>query len=604
MLRGRLPRLLTLLALIVCVTTGGAAFASDSLGSGAASMPAAAVDGDLAALVPDGTHLLVYAPSIEGFVAKLKAVVAAFDKDAAEQVSVEMLLEQLPIGPLVDTAKPMAMAVSLPNGPEGPSPDMTFISAVTDLGQAEEQVKSMGIESMPTAGMFVALRMGPEPAMRPATTPAIAKNIAAGDLALRIDLGALIALYRDMADGMLAEMDSALGQMPTTGAPGMDVMMDGMKKSMKDFLDGAEMLDMAMAINGTTVHWKALLTGKDGSELTKTWSGPAGDGGKMAAGLPADWPVAMLVSFDMKKLYAWIEPMMGTYFEMMPEDARPRMTALWEKAVGLSEHLGDHHAIAYDFGEQGMRAVSVSSLRDAEKFWQGYDALLAGPDYTELMANFGMEVAVLPKTEVAGVQIRHFRMSFDAEKMMKSNPAVGEVPPEMVEMMQGMFDRMLGKDGLAMHAADVQGKLVTVVGNQALLASVLRRVASGEAGQVATDGAMAEAIRVAGGNPTFLLRMELRALLQGMFGMVREMMPPEQGEAIPSLPDGAPIPLVLYASMAGRYATGGYIMDAGPMAELVGTFMSMADRAMGTDDGPIYEENGFGEEEAPLPERR
>lgn len=601
MLRGRLPRFLMALALVACVTSGGPAFANEALGGGAATMPAAPVDGDLAALVPEGTHMLVLAPSIEGLVAKLRTVVGAFDKDAAEQVSVEMLLEQMPIGPLVDTAKPMAMAVSLPNGPEGPSPDMTFLCAVTDLAQAEEQVKSMGMESMPSSGMFVALRMGPEPAMRPAEVPAIARNLAAGDLAVRIDLAGLIALYRDMADGMLAEMDSVMDDMPTAGTPGLDVMMDGMKKSMKDFLDGAETLDVAMAIDGTTVHWKALLTGKDGSELTKTWSGPAGDGGKMAAGLPADFPLAMLMSFDIQKLYDWIEPMMGTYFDMMPEDARPRMQALWTKAVGLSEYMGDHHAIAYDFGEQGVRAVTVSGLKDAEKFWQGYDALLAGSDYTELMSAFGMEMVVLPMTEVAGIQIRHFRMTFDVEKMMKSNPSVGEVPPEMVEMMQGMFDRMLGKNGLEMHAANVRGKLVTVVGNQALLASVLRRVASGEA---ATDSAMAQAIRVAGGNPSFLVRVELRALLAGLFGMVREMMPPEQAEAIPAMPEGGPIPMLLYASLAGRYAAGGYVMDAGALAELVGYFMSMADSAMGMDDGPIYEEQGFGEEEAPLPERR
>ena len=579
MLRRRLARLPVALALFVVLTAGGVTHAGETLGGGAAALPAASVEADLAALVPAGTHVLVYAPSLEGFVTKLKAVVAAFDEGAAEQISTAMVLEQLPIGPFVDPTKPMAFAMSLPNGPEGPSPEMTAIMAVTDVAQATAEVKAMGIASLPSVGTFVALAMGAEPATRPAAAPAIASALAAGDLVVRVDVGALVALHREMVDGMIGEMDAAMKDMPTAGMAGVDEMMGFMKESMKDFLDGAQTLDLSLGIDGTTIRFKGLLTAKDGSKLMKTWSAPAG-GGSLASALPADWPMALLLSFDIRKLYGWMEPMMDSVWEMAPEADRPAMKVLWQKAVGLSQYLGDHHAIAYDLGAQGIRMVMVSEAKDADQYLQAFDALLADESYAKMMSTFGIEMAVLPRTEVAGIPIRHIRMNMDVEKMMAVNPAMGEAPPEAIEAMKGMFAKMFGEEGMLMHAAAVNGNVVMVMGNQALLASVLRRMASGE---VATDGALAHAIREAGGKPTFLMHMELRAMLAGTLDMARGLMPPEQADAIPTMPEGGPIPLLLYGTTDGRYASGGYVMDAGAIAELFGYFMGAMEGGMAED---------------------
>ena len=80
---------------------------------------------------------------------------------------------------------------------------------------------------------------------------------------------------------------------------------------------------------------------------------------------------------------------------------------------------------------------------------------------------------------------------------------------------------------------------------------------------------MADAIKLAGGAPSFLLYVDGRRMFGGLMDMMRGLMPPEMASEMPAVPEGGPIAIVAYGAMKDRRYMGGLSLDVGQIAELV-----------------------------------
>jgi len=125
---------------------------------------------------------------------------------------------------------------------------------------------------------------------------------------------------------------------------------------------------------------------------------------------------------------------------------------------------------------------------------------------------------------------------------------------------------------MKMHVADVNGRLVAVMGDESTMEAAIKKA---ETGSPPTSGPIADALAMAGGKPTLLVHVEGRQLLRGAMALARKMMP-EQAESsgMPEIPEGKPLDLVVYATGGGRYYAGGFSMDVGALKDIVEAFTS------------------------------
>lgn len=565
--RKRTAFVLLFVLALAATACGGPSSSGSVLGSGAATIPVEAPQGDLAGLVPGNTDVLIYVPSVETLVEKLENVVTLFGEEAAASLDTDSMIGEL-AGPLreqLDQTKPLAVAVAVPKG-EDLKPVPTLILPVTDMKAALAVFEDAGQEAPKTAGSYVALAMGPpgKSGRDAGGVPDIAREVPTGDVVLRIDLARLIENH---GDAIHEQLDGAFGEIPPSaemGLPNSADMLEGLKGSLDDLLASAKRLDVSVAIDGTEVHLRGLFTAKDGSKLADA-SAATGDLAAMAGALPGDFPAVALVSFDLQKILEWAEPLMDTAIESMPEEERALFESMWKDAAGLYEYIGDRSALAYRLDETGMSGVFVMELRDAEKYFEAWNAMLDG-DAMNAMARMGIAFERLPATKLAGHDVEHMALTMDTEKMMAWNPAMRDAPPEAIEASQEAMAKLFGADGWQMHFTQVGDKLVTVLGDEALLEPAIQGLAGG------ASGPLAAAIQRVGGKPNFLLRLEGRALTRGVLGLVRGMMPDEQAGEIPEVPDGKPVELIVYTSVDGAHYAGGLTLDLGAVAGLVEAF--------------------------------
>jgi hypothetical protein len=524
------------------------------------------VENDLGRLVPENAVAIVYVPSLATAVDEVKKLVAAANPQFADEVDVNMLLgEMLGMTPgltpeMIDPTKPMALVVMMPPGGGPTEPIPAIILCVRDPKAAAESMANPPA----CAGSFIAFApMGGVDLKAANTVPDIAKGLAGGDLAVRLDLAKITSVYGDTLKMGLGQGMSELQSVTGPDQPDISGFTDVMQKGLGDLIDSVDVLNLALNIDGATVTLNGGLMMKAGSPLAGVGV-PAGDLAAMAGMLPGDYPISMLLSLDWTKVMAWMQPLMDISLQTMPENLRSEFTKQWAKVTPLFAHLGNDIGVAASLGPDGMQLVEILSAKDAKGYLDGMEALMKG-GYGDMMAGMGMSMTLRESVDVAGFEVRGFGMTIDPKKFMEMSAGGQELPPEATAMMEQMLTTVFGKDGMAFHMADVNGTIVAMMGDDAALERTIKHVAGGGR----RNDSLTTALQMAGSNPGFLMRLEIRTLIRQVMAVMRKSLPPEMTSKMPLVPAGAPIPFSIGYGVSGLTHCGGFSIDAGALAGLI-----------------------------------
>ncbi len=568
------------LALVGCGKQG-----ASQEGSNGASMPASAaapkqhaVPGSLAELVPTNAVGLLYVKSARTFEASLKRLLEKIDPEMASGVDFgamvgSMLMDQ---ADQWDMEKPMAIAVALPPEGAGFEQVMNGVSMIFGMKDAAAAKKAldasiekqfagapagMAKPGVQVEGDFLTISQGPG---GPRGGCRLATAAPDADVALRLDLAAIVARYRKDIDGAFGKMEEGMsgkaGDMPP-GMAGLGDAFKGIAGGLKDFMNAADILDLGVSVDGDAVEIAVGFAAKAGSKLDVA-SSTGEDLAAMAALLPEGMPLNLLVSMDMGKLMDMIKPLMASMMKTMPEDGRAKFQAYWDETVDMSRLLGPNAAESFGFSPEGaIEAVAVMECKDTATYLKRMEKLITGGRLDGVM---GMSAKATGTTTVAGVEVHSYTMTIDVAKMMAAQGTGKDLPKDVSAPMTSMMQAFFGGEGLQMHVAALDGNLIMAMGRSQRLAGVIEAVRTGGTAPAAVSQAMARA----GGTPSFLLQMDARALARQFMGLARKAMDKHAAD-IPEIPAGRPIPVTVWGKHDGRVYGGGLRVDVGAVVELV-----------------------------------
>ena len=578
-------------------TEGGAAGGGGPAAAGGTSTGASggrqvrlapAVEDDLGRLVPADAVGLVYVPSLDALEAKLRTVVGAVDSDAAKEVDVGKMIEQIagPAASQVDRSRPMAVALSLGGG-EKPAPSPTFILPVRDGAAAKAAFgePEPGKPIPVVLGKYLALSESPDLRASETSSPLV-KDLPAGDVAVRVDLARVISTYRKQIDEAMGQMGEQAGRGDRPGArPGlaggqMASMMKGFTEAAKPLLDSAERFDLAVSVQGTTADLDLAFTAKAGSELDRPKSA-RGDVASVAAALPRDYPIVVLLGVSMAEFSEWSTSLMDAYLLALPEKQRDAFKKLMARSNEMYALLGSETAVGLSMGASGIEEAVVMTAKDPKAFLAKLDEMMKGESFSAL-AEMGMAFEALPPTTTSGVEVRGWAMKFDWEKVMAANGQDVALDPKARAKVEEMTGSLFGPGGLRVRMAVVGDRIVAVLGGADDLMAKAIAAAKAPGKPSAT---LSRALAKAGDHPSFVVSLDLREVIAGILDMVGKVMPAEDGgKEMPKMPAGGPVPVAVYGTGSGREYWGGLSVDVGAAASLVKSLIEQVKPKRSTDD--------------------
>ena len=478
--------------------------------------------------MPRDTVLYVQVPSLERLVASALRTRNAFDpKDSAEPIDAEHLLKDLELPGAVaeiDLKRPIAVCWTMGKDP-GSSPQPVFLVPVRS---PEAFVKSLAAAGHPVTSVVngTYVLVAPQSTaieLEPAAAP-IALNLPSGDLVARIDLGRLIEQFRPMIDPLLDQVEEAATQAASEAPGGMNtgpvmgMYMDGFR----DFLDSAQMLDVAVRLEGERMELGLDLANKAGSVLASFGSKEKTDLRALARFFDTNSAMNLLAGADMLAMNKRFHPLFEVLPEMYPEPMRAGIKQMLGHMDEFAAQVGSALAGGGDFGPEGMRFSYFLHARDASKLVECYKAMLNNVP--------GLILEPGSASAVDGVPVLNWRMRFDSKVLEQAAGNAAEAQKQMQAMMQKLY----GKDGLALRIA-VKGDVCVLVmgGDEAYLKSALAR-ASAAAPQL--PASVQRALDQVGGmSPCFVMHYDMGKVMKGASDLMGSI-EPNMAEQMPELP--------------------------------------------------------------------
>ncbi|MHC4340469.1 MAG: DEAD/DEAH box helicase family protein, partial [Planctomycetota bacterium] len=313
---------------------------------------------DLGKLVPaDAIGFFRFAP-LDQLQPKIRELVGYFDEQQAQKFDVAELFEMAGIpAARIDRSKPAGIAVVLVGEQKRPMP--TFILPLT------EPDKPIEGRTLPRSGSYVAVAMGGAPAAG-TTTPALARDLPEGDVAVRWDARKLVGALRPMIEPYLSaeaitKMSPELAAQPRQNIAMLDAMADWVRKLM----DSADSMEGVLSFSGGKLDMAFELTVLEGSPMDK----PGVEGGiplsELSKRVDAEgYPMVLLARGDMAELVETLMPMYEAMMADASEEQRARFLAYMEESKKVYDLMGPSFAMAADFGAGGLEMVGAMAPED------------------------------------------------------------------------------------------------------------------------------------------------------------------------------------------------------------------------------------------------
>ncbi|MHC4934325.1 MAG: hypothetical protein ACYTGV_19300 [Planctomycetota bacterium] len=488
---------------------------------------------DLGKLVPaDAVGFFRFAP-LDQLQPKMRELIGYFDERQAQKFDVAELFKMAGVpAERIDRSKPVGTAVVLVDAQMRPMP--TFILPVT------EPDKPIAGRTLVRSGSYVAVGTAGDPEVG-STTPALAKDLPEGDVAVRWDAQRLVAAFRPVIEPYLSaeavtKMAPQLAAQPRQNLAMLDAMADWVRKLM----DSAGSMEGAIDFSEGKLDLTFGMSVLEGSPMDK----PGVEGGVPLMELSkridaAKYPMVVLAYGDMGEM---IDALMPVYEAMMAEAAeeqRAKFLAYMEKSKKVYELMGPSFVMGADFGTGGLEMVAAAAPEDPAGYVDAYREIVLEGSFPEM----GIAMSVEDPVEIEGVKFDRFSMTFDWNKLMAS----GDKPmsAEQVAMVNMMLTSMFGEGGWQFAHGAAGDTAVVAAGKRENLLQDAARTAKRRSGTLpaAVQGALTE-------DTGFLVYLDFRRLFSGVMGLVASATGEEK--TIASTPA---VDLWLRASAEGRDRT-------------------------------------------------
>jgi len=476
----------------------------------AQSAPAAS----LADLVPKDTVAFVQAPSLERAAKFVERLGNAFAPAGAPKVDVAAVLALIELpgdAAAVDPSRPVGICLGLAES-EGAQPLPTFLIPVRD---AEAFLKSIQQPGSPMKGVakggYACIGLGAAPEL-PSAPAAIAKGLPEGEIAARLDLGRLIEQYREQIDMGIDALEAEMDSVPAGEVAGIDPtpVMGAYADGIRDILDSAETLDVALRLEGDELELGFALTNAEGSPLANFGSKEKTGMRALAGLLDTDSCLSLLMGMDMAAMMKRFQPLFDGMPDVYPEAMRPAMKQVFAHMGDLYSLMGSAQCASMDFASTGMRYRAYFPCQEPQKLLEAHRGLMKS------MPGFGM--SEIPEHEVGGVKVAGFRVKMDFTELLKQ---AGDQEPQA--QMDAIMERLFGKDGIALQVATKDGtSLMVMGGDEDYLRESIARMSSKSAPPAFLARALAQ---VGDLNPCMIVRYDLGRMMEGMKELMSSIEP-------------------------------------------------------------------------------
>lgn len=504
------------------------------------------VDADAGKLIPASPLVVARVRGIEGVTQEAKAIAEAFQRGAGNFVDVAPLAAMAGLRPRdLDMTGSLLVAVGMT--PMGPMP--SFVVPAANAQDAAD------VASMPSAvsGKFLGLGMAEAPVVG-TSVPALGQKLSAADVALRVDLKSLLAMFRSSIDpyldpNMLAGMDPTM-----RGDPASEAMVGIMLDRIKNLLDSAEQLDVAVSLDGGALDLDVGLRVSG-----NTLAAPAGRAITLTQLLPmTDASMYLLFDADWSSVTDMLMPLYDSMADAMPAEQGKAFRAMLRSSTELYTSLKGGAVMAADLTADGIQFMGLMESDDPVAFIEQYVTFMKRyPDLISSMtpegAAIGNPVKVSPaaKSTIDGVEFQTLSVDANVADIIKANPQL-KLPPGQLAAMSAFMQTFFGKDGIKVALGGYQSLVLVTAGDTAKNAASL--LTSAKTGKRQNSAFVANVAKRLHSRPSYLFGGDIRRFLQQLRPVLTETMP----VPMPEVPAGDPV----FAWMSMSATADGYGLQA------------------------------------------
>jgi hypothetical protein len=513
----------------------------------------------LADLVPANTVAFVQSPSLERAAQFVGRMMQAFGPPGGPEIDAAKLLSLVEVpgdASAVDSTRPVGLCLLLDEG-AGAEPLPAFLIPALDADKYLKSIAASGSGMQGVAkGGYVCVGLGGAPEL-PSSPAAIAKGLPEGELSARIDVGRLIEQFREPIDQGLNRIEEEAGAVSGATAGGIDPkpMLGAYVDGIRDIVDSAETLDLALHLEGDELELGFALTNAEGSALASFGSKEKTGVRALTGLLDEEACFSMLMGMDLAAMTKRFQPFLDTLPNVYPEALRPAMKQLLDHVADFYGFMGTAQAASMDFTGSGMRYRIYSQGGDSQKLLDVYRKL------DEVLPGLGL--TPIPEREVAGVKVNGLRLKLDIAALIKQFYGK-DFPHKEDPQLDTMMEKMFGKDGLAIQVASKSGVSMLVLGgDDEYLGASIAKLSSKSAPPAYLARALAQ---VGDLNPCLIVRYDLGRMIDGMKDLMSSIAP----DAAVGL-SLFPIALspMLWGGVDGRVWRGGLSTNLSEIAALV-----------------------------------
>ena len=498
-------------------------------------------------LVPANAAIVLSVPSFSGLSNKVESLAGSLGQ--AEQAKMGLMMLKMQMGPLasmLDGAKPLMLAVTLPeNLMGGEPPTVTIIAPVTDPAKAKEN-------GLAVHGNYAVLCPNGE-YHKPSKASAITLGLPRGDFVLRVGMAQVWSQVKPLLDEgwgeQIADMmaESLSGQLDELEMDlDVDEIVDGIMTGFENFMSSSSTFDLALTADGSQLAFDTRLGIKQGSSLSKSIT-PSTSLAKMAGLLPQGDSMGLMMSLDWKSIAGMLNGFSGAFFKDIPDEMAEALQKQMAASIEMYKLMGNDTVYSMGFGEGGIRVTGVQSIPDPKAYLEAVRKNIADLAGSELPISMKTKTRKLGETEVTSMAIEF-----------------GDMPGVDADMLKGVMSKVFGPRGLSYEFVPVGKRVIFQMGgDDESLKSAITRCEKGASG---TPGCLAQALAKAGPTPQFAFGMDLKPLLIFGSNMAKEM---RAGGSVPDFSKLPPIPLSAYAAPDQGGYRAGFGFDLAGIARLM-----------------------------------
>ncbi len=488
------------------------------------------IDSDLASLLPADTHIVVLARSIQNIDNITGLIGAMFQEDVEYKSRMGLVGIDAKV---IDPNRPLAVAFRLEKIGSMPRPVATVILPVADPAAVAKSAHPM-FKSKEVGGSYVALSQDPNYA---AGSSKLVSGMPAGDVVIRVDLGAAVELFRSDIDGVLGLGEMMVGGNLGKMAPGVDATSaaKGAFGYIRDFILSAEYLDIVAHDASPMLSADMIYTAKPGSKIAEM---PGGETNlrEMAKHLGANTPLAILFKMDAQALAQYSEAASAlAQKQMSPEQARV-MDEVNKKLMKFAKNMGHDWGASVNVASSGLHLAVAARATDAGDVAKQYSEVFGS------LTKAGVTYAPGDKMDVGGATAYPGQLTF-SEELKQSERSLERLFP----------------NGVNLTAAGGNGRLSIVMSSDGV-GPIKELVKGAEPSQH-----FAHALSEAKGTLGFLVHLEARGFLKGATEFARA----RGDKKAPTVKDGDAVPGMIFGTRNGRALRIGFRLDAKAMTNLV-----------------------------------